>query len=630
MVSSIGSKKVRAIMLISTAITLVILVILAFNIKKIQNINKIELAKESETISNPNNPKISAGMIPVKYVDGYWTITTKEDLEWYDYLNNRPAYVMLNDGVYQSELMQDMNKNGQKLAKEYIGAQIKENELGSIYMWIPRFEIDETNKIKYIQDIGEAEENFAIPDFFMYKQKEETKPDFLLTGTWIEINPDTEYKTKIANMNKENNSYGFIANTISTSFEDSAEKSIIETYIEKFLENNIIYNDVLNYKRITLKVVNENATIAMKTKAEFTKDTGLITVEITYSKYGINKILLNKNQELTFNKENGIIKANTLGIALDDGKNTIIIEDKNGNVNILKVEVINNIYVTLYTDGTLAFGKTENPLPEKTISTQYGVVPDNYDSTGYIKWYSNKNVKTADFVDKITPRSTKWWFGQCTNLTEIKNIENLNTKYVTTMRGMFYDCTSITSLDLSSFDTSNVVNMYGMFWGAEKLTTLNISGFNTSNVTDMAGMFAECYALTALDLSSFDTSNTTTMEQMFQYCRKLTTLDLSSFDTSNVTNMRGMFDSCDSLESVTMSNFDTSNVITMRGMFYACWVLESLDLSSFNTHKVESMYYMFGNCYKLKAIYVGENWTTQNADTTGIFSSCGTSKVTQI
>ena len=41
-------------------------------------------------------------------------------------------------------------------------------------------------------------------------------------------------------------------------------------------------------------------------------------------------------------------------------------------------------------------------------------------------------------------------------------------------------------------------------------------------------MFYNCASLTSLDVSNFNTSNVTNMSYMFQSCSKLTTLDLSS------------------------------------------------------------------------------------------------------
>ena len=44
-------------------------------------------------------------------------------------------------------------------------------------------------------------------------------------------------------------------------------------------------------------------------------------------------------------------------------------------------------------------------------------------------------------------------------------------------------------------------------------------------------MFYHCSNLTKIDLSSFDTKNVTYMGAMFSGCSNLTNLDLSSFDT---------------------------------------------------------------------------------------------------
>ena len=47
-------------------------------------------------------------------------------------------------------------------------------------------------------------------------------------------------------------------------------------------------------------------------------------------------------------------------------------------------------------------------------------------------------------------------------------------------------------------------------------------------------MFYNCASLTSLDVSNFNTSNVTNMSYMFQSCSKLTTLDLSSVTESSV------------------------------------------------------------------------------------------------
>ena len=68
------------------------------------------------------------------------------------------------------------------------------------------------------------------------------------------------------------------------------------------------------------------------------------------------------------------------------------------------------------------------------------------------------------------------------------------------MNNMFSNCSSLTSLDLSSFDTSEAISMNGMFSNCSSLTSLDLSSFDTSNVTDMSDMFSNCSSLANLDI----------------------------------------------------------------------------------------------------------------------------------
>ena len=90
------------------------------------------------------------------------------------------------------------------------------------------------------------------------------------------------------------------------------------------------------------------------------------------------------------------------------------------------------------------------------------------------------------------------------------------------MQSMFYNCSKLTSLDVSGFDTSRVTNMSSMFFGCSKLTSLDVTGLDTSKVTNMYQMFRGCSSLTSLTLpESFDTSSVTDMSWMELDVRRL-------------------------------------------------------------------------------------------------------------
>ena len=282
---------------------------------------------------------------------------------------------------------------------------------------------------------------------------------------------------------------------------------------------------------------------------------------------------------------------------------------------------------TMYTvldtkTGTMTFKYDEN----KPASTESQRVYDVPTSSSRPRWFYSrlgfkKVVIDTSFAD-ARPTSCYEWFYGCGKLTEIQGMENLNTLEVTDMSYMFYNCSSLTSLDLSGFNTAKVTNMSAMFFGCSGLTSLDLSDFNTDNVTAMGGMFYGCSGLSSLDLSGFNTANVTEMLEMFYGCSGLTSLDLSNFNTAKVYNMLYMFGGCSGLTSLDLSSFKTANVTYMTRMFYNCSGLTSLDLSNFNTANVTDMMAMFEGCSGLTSLDLSNLNTDNVTDMGGIFSDC--------
>ena len=184
--------------------------------------------------------------------------------------------------------------------------------------------------------------------------------------------------------------------------------------------------------------------------------------------------------------------------------------------------------------------------------------------------------------------------------------ELYDTSNVTDMSRMFYYCTELTNLDLSTWNVDNVINMSSIFNRCSKLTNINVSTWNTSQVTNMNGMFFSGITLASINISNFNTSNVTDMSSMFSSCSGLTKLDLSNFSTNNVTDMSSMFSSCKKLTELNVSNFNTSNVTDMYYMFSSCMGLTELDLSNFSTSNVTDMGGMFSNCGSLTNLQLND------------------------
>ena len=237
----------------------------------------------------------------------------------------------------------------------------------------------------------------------------------------------------------------------------------------------------------------------------------------------------------------------------------------------------------------------------------------------------SRNIETVVFDASFAnarPTSCYRWFSGCYCLTKIEGIENLNTESVTDMSSMFYNCKSLSSLNLSKFNTAKVENMAFMFYNCESLSSLNLSNFNTAKVTDMYSMFAGCSNLSSLDLSKFNTAKVTDMSYMFYNCNKLSSLNVTNFNTANVENMNFMFSCCQKLTSLDITNFNTANVEYMSCMFRNCSALTTIYVSDkFVTGQLTSGSNMFAGCEKLRG-YSNSNTdhTYANCDTDGYFT----------
>ena len=207
-------------------------------------------------------------------------------------------------------------------------------------------------------------------------------------------------------------------------------------------------------------------------------------------------------------------------------------------------------------------------------------------------------------------------------LIESIDVSSFDTSAVTNMRGMFWQCSGLTSLDLSSFDTANVTNMAEMFSGCSNLASLDLSSFDTSNVTNMVRMFGLCVDLTSLDVSKWDTSSVTSMASMFSECSSLTSLDVSKWDTSSVTSMASMFSECSSLTSLDVSKWDTSSATDISFMFSMCADLKDLDVSAWDTSSVTEMGTIFQGCVSLTSLDVSDWDISSTTDIGSMFRMC--------
>ena len=230
-----------------------------------------------------------------------------------------------------------------------------------------------------------------------------------------------------------------------------------------------------------------------------------------------------------------------------------------------------------YADGTLTFFlASKETLGENEYELNSGKnLPEWVKHTFSI----TKVVFDTSFAN-ARPTSCYKWFFWCEKLNQVEGIKNLNTKEVTDMADMFYECRDLSSLD--------------------------VSGFNTEKVTDMSGMFYECISLKLLDVAKFNTANVKSMSNMFYRCNNLDLLNVTNFNTANVTNMQGMFSGCSALTTIYASDkFVTGQVTDGSNMFSNCINLKGFIDYKNNSDKTDHIYANYKTGYFTKL--VGKN-----------------------
>ncbi len=288
---------------------------------------------------------------------------------------------------------------------------------------------------------------------------------------------------------------------------------------------------------------------------------------------------------------------------------------------------LTNLNTEAVTNMSWMFGIDNNCYDEYGSALESITWPETLDTKNVkdmsCMFYNCDSLTTLD-VSKFNTENVEnmtSMFDCCSGL-ETLEVTNFNTAKVRDMNCMFACCSSLTTLNVSNFNTEKVTNMYSMFYNCSSLTTLNLSNFNTESVEDMRYMFEDCSGLTTLNVSSFNTANVTDMSRMFNNCSSLTSLDLSGFNTENVKGMVNMFTGCSSLTTLNLSNFNTANVMRMDGMFAGCSKLETLDVLSFNTVNVWTMDWMFYGCSGLTSIDLTSFDTNNVKHMDYMFASC--------
>ena len=241
------------------------------------------------------------------------------------------------------------------------------------------------------------------------------------------------------------------------------------------------------------------------------KDSSILPAKALEGDQAIDKGIIKKNQTINYkmrlwfandipqSEENKVFKAklnivgsqNTRMMATNDISGTLWNNKKDTVTKIVFQDSINKIE-----------GESESwdisSAKNKTVMAR--LVPNTDDATTNTLYIQGNGGVTANY-------DSSYLFYKFGKLTEIENINLLDTSNVTNMWYMFRECSSLTNLDVSNFDTSNVTVTKRMFDNCSSLTELDVRNFNTSKVTDMSYMFCRCPAWDTVDQTKFAGAN---------------------------------------------------------------------------------------------------------------------------
>ncbi|MBR3282252.1 MAG: BspA family leucine-rich repeat surface protein [Ruminococcus sp.] len=175
---------------------------------------------------------------------------------------------------------------------------------------------------------------------------------------------------------------------------------------------------------------------------------------------------------------------------------------------------------------------------------------------------------------------------------------------------MFASCSSLKSVDLSSFDTANVITMYGMFEYCSSLESLDLSNFKTTSGIGMGYMLKGCTSLYILDISGMtkfsgnemlegcDNLYMLTFDQNLNrsYSHTLTDIQNTPIDHEDFNDLRGWMKSDDpTCTNVTgESDYAAFPAVTEKTTFLRrsmwTWSTDSFIVNRFSQHM-----YLHGN-----------------------------------
>jgi surface protein len=386
-----------------------------------------------------------------------------------------------------------------------------------------------------LQENIDNKQKVIIKDQIEYKLPEVIKGDTFFNKDYIyDVSVDVKYKNiKVTN-------------------EDTGEVKIFETLgipRKVILNNNILsYDDFIDETASYF-----NYFIDINTEAVISKR----VIESSHSASqswdsGSKRLPPKKQDPMLFTVDTSISGSLDL-FTYPQYNYTGIINWGDGSANtVLSGAGVGTITHTFASAGLTQVRISGTSVPGITIDINSNIV--SVENLGTIGWSTLGNTFfgsvglisfNAGNTDTSNVTNMASMFAECGSLSSF-NAGNIDTSNVTNMNAMFQNCNSLTSLNLESFDTSNVQLFNSMFGGCTLLNQLQLPlNFVTANCIRTISTFLNCSSLPSLDVSSWITSNVTSMANMFNGLLAVPDITgIENFDITGINALNGLNSFC--------------------------------------------------------------------------------------
>ncbi|WP_353778480.1 BspA family leucine-rich repeat surface protein [Winogradskyella sp. 3972H.M.0a.05] len=240
-------------------------------------------------------------------------------------------------------------------------------------------------------------------------------------------------------------------------------------------------------------------------------------------------------------------------------------------------------------DGTVETGLTGDATHEYSYPAVYTVlITGDFPRIYFNNSGDKEKIRSVMEWGDISWSSMESAFRGCSNM-DVTAIDSPDLTNVTSMRGMFRECTSlIGTTAFNDWNVANVEDMILLFASASQFN-INISNWNVSNVQFMTGMF-DSASIFNQPIGNWNTGNVTHMGGMFSGAEDFDQ-DLNNWDVSSVEIMAALFANATNFNG-DITSWNTNTVTDMLSMFSGAQAFNQ-DISGWNTSNVYRMFNMF-------------------------------------